>query len=148
MSDTTAFEIVSFFWRNGLFSDGQKVGKRYVFSFNLSLWVFQCIRFCDNLKGTVLFFMHVNRFSWDDKRRQKKVYWTATSLTRKSINLLFSVVLFSGWLYCGSSVSTLFLTGLIFLDAVWGRVTLHFTRESIWRWSWRESQVFLYFWMG
>ena len=35
-----------------------------------------------------------------------------------NINLLFSVVLFSGWLYCGSSVSTLFFTGLIFLDAV------------------------------
>ena len=58
-SDTTAFEIVSFFSRNGLFSDGQKMGKRFVFSFNLGLWVCQCIRFCDNVKGTVLFLCSV-----------------------------------------------------------------------------------------
>ena len=43
------------FSRNGLFSDGQKMGKRYIFSFNLGLWVCQCTVFCDNLKGTILF---------------------------------------------------------------------------------------------
>ena len=62
-------------------------------------------------------------------------------------NLPFLYYLSDG-LHDNGRFTALFPVSIVLLDVVWGSVTLYPARQSLWRWSWWQSQVFLLAWMG
>ena len=62
-------------------------------------------------------------------------------------NLPFLYYLSDG-LHDNGRFTALFPVSIVLLDVVWGSVTVYPARQSLWRWSWWQSQVFLLAWVG